>query len=290
MHVLSSILLVALFCVVVRGTTVVNPIMSNGDTTVVLTSQGGDVSTNIDKKTSSFSFVLLEEQSSANIAVGTPVHSITNFPSQLFNYNSTLINVGSSKIGSASAVSSTGTTAVSTVGTLSLTTSIATGAGTLENPLNSKQSFYISAGDVAYTIELSNWTPCSPCADGTAATIEVQFEIKGSGSSVMAVSDDMTAVLDGTIMQLYTNILVDNVAQIMPGNTLVINNNVITIRFPASFTTASYTFAISGDFGLSAGVIVAIVIGSLIFIYLFWRYILACLFVDMAASAALGLG
>lgn len=105
------------------------------------------------------------------------------------------------------------------------------------------EQWTVSRGDMKFNIELSDWTFCNPCADGTAAFVEVGIEMKSSKEP--ATENGVSSVdVGGGLVQLASQADVDGVKTNLPAGFPQIvaegSKTLFIFRFPKFNNLLSY--------------------------------------------------
>jgi len=175
---------------------------------------------------------------------GSTKHSIENFASQSFTFSSPkTVKMGQGN--NVSAVKMNFRSTVSTIGKVGVDTYIMTSGG-IVGPEGEPWS--VSAGDIKFNIELSDWTFCDAeiCKDGVGNGVELDVKIKGKNTFAVRVTGEKQQfeLGGGSKLQLTNKIMVDGKQVEMPAGypkvRLVGTSQVFTFRFPKFTTSALY--------------------------------------------------
>mmetsp|Transcript_4509 Transcript_4509/g.13160 ORF Transcript_4509/g.13160 Transcript_4509/m.13160 type:complete len:313 (-) Transcript_4509:209-1147(-) len=204
----------------------------------------------------------LRELDSAGNAVGasgSTKHSINTFAAQAFTIaapEDVTLSAGQLEDGNASDTSGVSaskisfSSPVSSIGTVRIDTYIMKEAGNLGPP---NETWAVSAGDMKWNIELSNWNWCG-CSKGQTQEvgdmIDVDVTVKGLFSAAQGASSKSVNLGGGVTMELSDQVNVDGTWAAMPAGYPKVNiqgsSTTLTFRFPKFTTKVTYDPAITG--------------------------------------------
>ena len=159
--------------------------------------------------------------------IGQDKHSVNSFATQSFTFSPLL----DKEYQNVSVKEFTFETPIYNVGKMKLVTML---VGQSSSMGTETESWQVSPGDMKWNIELSDWTFCNPCADGTASFIDVGIEIKGTKND--------TGV--GPLLQLSKRVVIDGTEQNMPESypkvITIGTKQLFVFRFPKFTNSAIY--------------------------------------------------
>lgn len=166
--------------------------------------------------------------------VSNPKHTIQSFATQDFTFTPLVQkqfqNITSHEF--------TFETPVNTIGNMRIVTILVNDEGKIGTET---ETWDVSPGDVKWNIELTDWTFCSPCSDGTAQYIDVGIEIKGTKSEFKR---NQTIDLGDATLELSNRVVVDGQETFMAkGYPKIVTKGVRDLyifRFPKFATKATY--------------------------------------------------
>lgn len=166
--------------------------------------------------------------------VSNPKHTIQSFATQDFTF-SPLVE---KQFQNMTAREFAFETPINTIGNMNIVTVLLNEEGTVGTET---ETWNVSPGDVKWNIELSDWTFCNPCSDGTAKYIDVGIEIKGTKSESKG---NQTVDLGDATLELSNRVVVDGKEEFMAsGYPKVVTKGVKDLyifRFPKFTTKATY--------------------------------------------------
>lgn len=166
--------------------------------------------------------------------IGQDKHSVNSFATQSFTFSP----LSDKDYKNTSVKEFTFETPVYNIGKLKLVTML---IGESSSIGTETESWSVSPGDMKWNIELSDWTFCNPCADGTAKFIDVGIEVKGPKNEAKG---NKTVDLGGATLQLSNRIVIDSVETNMVNNYPKLitrgSKQLYVFRFPKFNTKAVY--------------------------------------------------
>lgn len=166
--------------------------------------------------------------------IGQDKHSVNSFATQSFTFSP----LSDKDYKNTSVKEFTFETPVYSIGKLKLVTMLIGGSGSMGTET---ESWSVSPGDMKWNIELSDWTFCNPCADGTAKFIDVGIEVKGSKNEAKG---NKSVDLGGATLQLSNRVVIDGVETNMANNYPKLitrgSKQLYVFRFPKFNTKAVY--------------------------------------------------
>jgi len=179
---------------------------------------------------------LSEMDSSGNEVgkVGNPKHTIQSFATQDFTFGPLV----QKQFQNNSAHEFMFETPINTIGKMRIITILLHNQGEIGTET---ETWTVSPGDVKWNIELSDWTFCNPCSDGTAEYIDVGIEIKGTKSESKG---NQTIDLGDATLELSNRIVVDGTEEFMANSFPRVetkgSKQLYIFRFPKFNTMATY--------------------------------------------------
>ena len=166
--------------------------------------------------------------------IGQNKHSVNSFATQSFTFS----DLVDKEYQNTSVQEFTFETPIYSIGKLKLVTMLVGESGEVGTET---ETWSVSAGDLKWNIELSDWTFCDPCADGTAKYIDVALEIKGSKSESKG---NQTTDLGDATLQLSNRVVIDSEEIYMPTGypkiTTKGSKQLFVFRFPKFMNKAVY--------------------------------------------------
>lgn len=166
--------------------------------------------------------------------IGQNKHSVNSFATQSFTFS----DLVDKEYQNTSVQEFTFETPIYSIGKMKLVTML---VGESSEVGTETETWSVSAGDLKWNIELSDWTFCDPCADGTAKYIDVALEIKGSKSESKG---NQTTDLGDATLQLSNRVMIDSEEVYMPNGypkiTTKGSKQLFVFRFPKFTNKAVY--------------------------------------------------
>lgn len=165
---------------------------------------------------------------------GQDKHSVNSFATQSFTFTPLVQRTYKNT----SVKEFTFQTPIYTIGKLKLVTMIMDESASIGTET---ETWSVSPGDMKWNIQLSEWTFCNPCLDGTAAYVDIGIEIKGDKNEVFG---NKTVDLGGATLQLSNRVIIDNQEMNMPDSYPKLetrgSKQLYIFRFPKFNTGALY--------------------------------------------------
>lgn len=204
-------------------------------TSINVLGQSGKLTLSRGDATITITMDAIREVDTAGNIVGktaTPKHSLNSFASQTFAFSdivdATYQNMTCSAFSFTSQLD---------VGSIRVDTYLFSSSGDARTV---NETWSIGEGDLKFNIQLDEWNFCAPCADGTAAYVELDIELKGQTLK----QTNKTLDLGGALVQLSEEVVIDDLPTRMPQGypkrTTVGQKNIYTFRFPVFDTQAVY--------------------------------------------------
>lgn len=206
---------------------------SKGGTSINVLGQSGKVKITRDNTEITLQVDYLYEVDASGNKVGKygqNKHSVESFATQSFTFSPLTSKENLDEF--------TFETPVYSIGKLKLRTMLYNQSGTVGTET---ETWNVASGDIKFNIELSDWTFCNPCGDGTALYIDVGIEIKGKDS---IPKGNKTIDLGGATLELSNRVVIDGSEINMPESYPQIetqgSKQLYVFRFPKFTNTVIY--------------------------------------------------
>jgi len=224
--------------------------MESSGTSIKVLGQSGKVTiTNGESITMEFDSIQEVDENGNIVGKTGPLsqkHSINSFATQNFEFS----EVTTEQYNNVSTDVFSFNTHINDIGRMSVKTYIIREENTVST---TNESWSVSAGDLKWNILLSDWTWCTPCADGIGKYIDLDIVIKGDKE---ATSDgNKTFQVGNSQLDLSSEVIVDGTNVAMPDGypkfTTKGSKQIFSFRFPKFSDNIEYDplfrYGISGD-------------------------------------------